>query len=188
MGLDELHLRVLAASSEDYAEKRNAKKDRWRLRGRRALHHRHQSVSLCVPFPAFLSAKRQADYVSVHSCFRSLLLPLPSSNRNPAVIFGEYAMPSLINPFHCPHGRIIPQALSVRYGLSIGAACAPVVLALMFFAPLAWPIAKLLDWAGARRGAYVQESGVEGFLVVSGCGFFAVFLEEGGWGGLRAVV
>jgi len=43
-------------------------------------------------------------------------------------------------------GEIIPQAASVRYGLSIGARCAFIVLALMyFFAPIAWPIAKLLD-------------------------------------------
>jgi metal transporter CNNM len=35
----------------------------------------------------------------------------------------------------------------VRYGLSIGAACAPFVLGLMYlFAPIAYPIAKLLDW------------------------------------------
>jgi metal transporter CNNM len=43
-------------------------------------------------------------------------------------------------------GEIIPQAVSVRYGLSIGARCVPVVLTLMYlFAPIAWPIAKLLD-------------------------------------------
>jgi metal transporter CNNM len=28
--------------------------------------------------------------------------------------------------------RIIPQAVSVRYGLSIGAACAPLVLGMMY--------------------------------------------------------
>ncbi|KAJ7800024.1 hypothetical protein B0H14DRAFT_3156200 [Mycena olivaceomarginata] len=39
-GLDELHLRVLSASSADQNEQRNAKKDRRRLRRRRALHHR----------------------------------------------------------------------------------------------------------------------------------------------------
>ena len=70
--------------------------------------------------------------------------------------------------------RVIPQAVSVRYGLSIGAACAPIVLGMMYFfgalhnlvtvftllpfflrwnmanrfalAPIAWPIAKLLDY------------------------------------------
>jgi hypothetical protein len=35
----------------------------------------------------------------------------------------------------------------VRYGLSIGAACVPFLLGLMYlFAPIAYPIAKLLDW------------------------------------------
>ncbi|KAJ7204112.1 hypothetical protein GGX14DRAFT_460871 [Mycena pura] len=44
-------------------------------------------------------------------------------------------------------GAIIPQALSVRYGLGIGAACAPFVQGLMYvFAPVAYPIAKLLDF------------------------------------------
>ena len=48
---------------------------------------------------------------------------------------------------HSPTTRIIPQALSVRYGLAIGAACAPLVLGMMyFFSPIAYPIAKLLDW------------------------------------------
>ncbi|KAK0197747.1 hypothetical protein F5146DRAFT_1016550 [Armillaria mellea] len=43
-------------------------------------------------------------------------------------------------------GEIIPQSLSVHYGLAIGAACTPFVLVLMYvFAPVAWPIAKLLD-------------------------------------------
>ena len=69
--------------------------------------------------------------------------------------------------------RIIPQAVSVRYGLAVGATCAPLVLVMMyifgsqnlpnyalqsgkencvnkvkrffFLAPIAWPIAKLLD-------------------------------------------
>lgn len=61
-------------------------------------------------------------------------------------------------------GEVIPQAVSyndhrrsgynelinqvcVRYGLSIGAACATLVWCFMiFFAPIAWPIAKLLDY------------------------------------------
>ncbi|KAI0276441.1 hypothetical protein BGY98DRAFT_1098134 [Russula aff. rugulosa BPL654] len=38
------------------------------------------------------------------------------------------------------------ETVSVRYGLSIGSRCVPIVLVMMyFFAPIAWPIAKLLD-------------------------------------------
>ena len=44
-------------------------------------------------------------------------------------------------------GEVIPQAVCVRYGLAIGGACAPMVHFMMIlFAPIAWPIAKLLDW------------------------------------------
>jgi len=55
-------------------------------------------------------------------------------------------------------GEIIPQAVSVRYGLSIGASCAPAVLAMMFiFAPIAWPIAKLLDFVLGRDEAHTYK-------------------------------
>jgi hypothetical protein len=63
--------------------------------------------------------------------------------------------------------RIIPQALSVRYGLGIGAACAPFVLGLMYlFAPVAWPIAKLLDAVlGTHDGErYRKVRGIFGVL------------------------
>lgn len=55
-------------------------------------------------------------------------------------------------------GEIIPQAVSVRYGLSIGAACAPLVLGLMYLlAPIAWPIAKLLDYVLGVHGAHTYK-------------------------------
>ncbi|KAJ6533631.1 hypothetical protein B0H19DRAFT_1241583 [Mycena capillaripes] len=42
--------------------------------------------------------------------------------------------------------RIIPQAISVRYGHSIGAACTPFIMGLVYVsAPIAWPIVRLLD-------------------------------------------
>lgn len=43
-------------------------------------------------------------------------------------------------------GGANPQ-VCVRYGLAIGGACAPLVQFMMWlFAPVAWPLAKLLDW------------------------------------------
>ena len=43
-------------------------------------------------------------------------------------------------------GEIIPQAICVRYGLTIGAAVAPFVKVLLIVAwPIAFPISKLLD-------------------------------------------
>lgn len=50
--------------------------------------------------------------------------------------------------------EIIPQSVCSRYGLAIGATMAPVVRVLTWiFFPLAWPIAKLLEWIlGAHHG------------------------------------
>ncbi|KAG9014757.1 hypothetical protein FRB94_010604 [Tulasnella sp. JGI-2019a] len=49
--------------------------------------------------------------------------------------------------------RIIPQAACARYGLAIGAKFAPFVLCLMYlFSPIAWPIAKLLDYVLGVEG------------------------------------
>jgi metal transporter CNNM len=45
-------------------------------------------------------------------------------------------------------GEVLPQSICARYGLSIGAACAPLVWILMIvLSPIAWPTAKLLDWS-----------------------------------------
>jgi hypothetical protein len=79
--------------------------------------------------------------------------------------------------------RIIPQALSVRYGLSIGAFAAPGVLALMYIfgerlslhishlyslicaAPVAYPIAKLLDRVlGASEATTYKKAELKSFL------------------------
>jgi metal transporter CNNM len=71
---------------------------------------------------------------------------LSLTNAFPNHTESKSAQPFLIPP-HSPTARIIPQALSVRYGLAIGAACAPLVLGMMYlFSPIAYPIAKLLDW------------------------------------------
>lgn len=80
--------------------------------------------------------------------------------------------------------RVIPQAVSVRYGLSIGATCAPLVLGMMYLfgqsgiisslvpisqtwelAPIAWPVAKLLDWIlGANEQHTYKKAELKSFL------------------------
>ncbi|KAL2813634.1 hypothetical protein BDW59DRAFT_30219 [Aspergillus cavernicola] len=60
-------------------------------------------------------------------------------------------------------GEVIPQSLSVRYGLPIGAYLSPLVLFLMYlFAPAAWPTAKLLDWLlGENHGVVYKKAGLK---------------------------
>lgn len=59
-------------------------------------------------------------------------------------------------------GEIIPQSVSVRYGLSIGAAFAPFVLGLMYLLyPVAYPIALLLDYIlGKDHGTMYNRAGL----------------------------
>lgn len=63
-------------------------------------------------------------------------------------------------------GEIIPQSICVRYGLAIGGFCAPLVLLMMWiFAPIAYPIAKLLDWAlGSDEGHTFRKAELKTFL------------------------
>ncbi|KAI5118662.1 hypothetical protein M0805_001035 [Coniferiporia weirii] len=121
MGLDELHLRVLAMASDEELERRNAAKVLKLLR-----KGRHWvlvvlllgNVIVNESLPIFLDSAIGGGVAAV--VISTALI----------VVFG-----------------VIPQAVCARYGLSIGAKCAPLVLGLMYlFAPIAWPTAKLLDY------------------------------------------
>ncbi|ANB13544.1 Mam3p [Sugiyamaella lignohabitans] len=60
-------------------------------------------------------------------------------------------------------GEIIPQSISVRYGLAVGAAFAPFVLGLMYLMyPVAYPIALLLDHTlGEGHGTVYKKAGLK---------------------------
>ncbi|EJD55113.1 DUF21-domain-containing protein [Auricularia subglabra TFB-10046 SS5] len=116
MGLDELNLRVLSLSSDDEKERDNARK-------------------------VLKLLNRGRHWVLV-----SLLLSNVVVNES-LPIFLDSAIGGGIAAVAISTAMIvIPQAICSRYGLSIGAKCAPGVLALMWLlSPIAWPTAKLLD-------------------------------------------
>ncbi|KAH9891187.1 hypothetical protein C8Q73DRAFT_792624 [Cubamyces lactineus] len=132
MGLDELHLRVLAASSDLPEERKNAQKVLSLLsRGRHwvLVVLLLGNVIVNESLPIFLDSALGGGIAAVVISTTMI------------VIFG-----------------IIPQAVSVRYGLSIGASCAPIVLGMMYlFAPIAWPIAKLLDYVLGHDEAHTYK-------------------------------
>ncbi|KIY73056.1 DUF21-domain-containing protein [Cylindrobasidium torrendii FP15055 ss-10] len=140
MGLDELHLRVLAASSDIPRERRNARKVLNLLQ-----KGRHwvlvvlllANVIINESLPIFLDGAIGGGVTAVALSTVAI------------VIFG-----------------VIPQSLSVRYGLGIGATCAPFVLTMMYlFSPIAWPIAKLLDWVlGANESHTYKKAELKSFL------------------------
>ncbi|KAG7086602.1 hypothetical protein E1B28_002547 [Marasmius oreades] len=138
MGLDELHLRVLSASSDDPKEKRNATKVLSLMR-----KGRHWVLVVLLLSNVIIN--------------ESLPIFLDSA------IGGGIAAVAIST---AAIGKVIPQALCARYGLSIGATCAPFVLGLMWImAPIAYPIAKLLDWTlGANEAHTYKKAELKSFL------------------------
>ncbi|KIP08564.1 hypothetical protein PHLGIDRAFT_69148 [Phlebiopsis gigantea 11061_1 CR5-6] len=130
MGLDEMHLRVLSASSDSPQERKNA------VKVLRLLNKGRHWVLVVLLL----------GNVIVNESL-PIFLDDALGGGVPAIVASTAAI-----------GAIIPQAVSVRHGLSIGAACAPVVLAMMYiFAPIAWPIAKLLDYVLGKNETHTYK-------------------------------
>ncbi|KAH6916577.1 hypothetical protein BKA70DRAFT_1367255 [Coprinopsis sp. MPI-PUGE-AT-0042] len=153
MGLDELHLRVLAQSSDDPKEKKNAAKV-LKLLGK----GRHWvlivlllgNVIVNESLPIFLDSALGGGVAAI-------VIATLAIGTSAHSLSSEYGLIKF---------RIIPQALSVRYGLAIGAMCSPLVLGMMYiFAPVAYPLAKLLDWIlGADKHHTYKKAELKSFL------------------------
>ncbi|KAG1809758.1 uncharacterized protein HD556DRAFT_1435488 [Suillus plorans] len=122
MGLDELHLRVLATSSEEKTERTNAQ-----IVLNLMQRGRHWVLVVLLLSNVIIN---ESLPIFLDSAIGGGLLAIVIS-ATAIVIFG-----------------VIPQAVCARHGLAIGARFAPFVLLLMYlFAPIAYPVAKILDRA-----------------------------------------
>ncbi|KIV98818.1 hypothetical protein, variant [Verruconis gallopava] len=137
MGQDEIYLQVLAASGEG-SERRNAKK-------------------------VLNLLKRGKHWVLV-----SLLLGNVITNETLPIVLDRSlggGWPAVLSStvLIVIFGEIAPQSVCVRYGLPIGAWCAPLVLSLMWMlSPVAWPTAKLLDYLlGEDHGTVYKKAGLK---------------------------
>ncbi|CCA68583.1 related to MAM3-Protein required for normal mitochondrial morphology [Serendipita indica DSM 11827] len=154
MGLDELHLRVLATASDDTKEKKNAQKGEF----------------LSFPYNFHLNESTSLKVDAKRSALGVLLLGNVVINESLPIFLdsaiGGGIAAILISTTMIVIFGIIPQAVCAKHGLSIGAHCAPFVLLLMYlFAPIAWPIAKLLDWVlGAHDEHTYKKAELKSFL------------------------
>ncbi|TXT08616.1 hypothetical protein VHUM_02744 [Vanrija humicola] len=141
MGSDDLNLKVLAASSTDPATRRSAGKVlRLLKRGR------HWVLVVLL-----------LSNVLINESLPIMLDPLLGGGPEAVVV-------STIMIFI--FGEVIPQGICVRYGLEIGGACSGFVWAMMIvFAPIAWPIAKLMDYLlGTDDGHTYKKAELKSFL------------------------
>ncbi|WOO83829.1 Protein MAM3 [Vanrija pseudolonga] len=141
MGSDDLNLKVLAASSSDPSTRRSATKVlRLLKRGR------HWVLVVLL-----------LSNVLINESLPIMLDPLLGGG--PEAVIVSTIMIVIF-------GEVIPQAICVRYGLEIGGACSGFVWAMMIvFAPIAWPIAKLLDYVlGTDEGHTYKKAELKSFL------------------------
>ncbi|KAJ7464228.1 hypothetical protein B0H11DRAFT_1734351 [Mycena galericulata] len=141
MGLDPLHLRVLAMSSEDPIEQRNAQK-------------------------VLALMQKGRHWVLVVLLLSNVIINESLPILLDSAIGGGVAAVALSTTAIGEDFAIIPQAVCVRYGLSIGAACVPLVLTLMYlFSPIAYPIARLLDYVlGTHENHTYKKAELKSFL------------------------
>ncbi|KAI0656726.1 hypothetical protein C8Q70DRAFT_1008149 [Cubamyces menziesii] len=169
MGLDELHLRVLAASSDLPEERKNAQKG-----SSSRICDVEVMFTPCSPQPSiswpplgsrcpppWQCRKLQSPLYLCHIAHNYLHTQIVNESLPiflDSALGGGIAAVAISTTMIVIFGEIIPQAVSVRYGLSIGASCAPIVLGMMyFFAPIAWPIAKLLDYVLGHDEAHTYK-------------------------------
>ncbi|KAK6981646.1 hypothetical protein R3P38DRAFT_3333801 [Favolaschia claudopus] len=149
MGLDDLHLRVSAIASEDETERRNAKKVLQLMqKGRHWVLVVLLLVNVIVneTLPIFLDSAIGGGFAAVALSTTAIGLSSCCLRGLAGISHLDLTLPRYLSPVHSHNNRVIPQALSVRYGLSIGAACSPFVLCMMYLlAPVAYPIARILD-------------------------------------------
>ncbi|KAH8978567.1 hypothetical protein EDB92DRAFT_2119190 [Lactarius akahatsu] len=150
MGLDELHLRVLSTSSENEKERKDAaevlklldKGRHWVL-----VVLLLGNVIVNESLPIFLDSAIGGGVAAIVISTTMI------------VVFGYNIFPSTSAQLNLTQSfTTLTETVSVRHGLSIGARCVPVVLILMyFFAPIAWPIAKLLDYVLGKSDVHTYK-------------------------------
>ncbi|KAG1836831.1 hypothetical protein DFJ58DRAFT_669345 [Suillus subalutaceus] len=156
MGLNELHLRVLATSSEEETERTNAQTVlNLMQRGRHwvLVVLLLSNVIINESLPIFLDSAIGGGLIAVVI--------------SATAIESKYNVSCTVELFlYLLTKRIIPQAVCARHGLAVGARCAPFVLLLMYlFAPVAYPIAKILDRAlGVHDAHTYKKAELKSFL------------------------